>query len=53
MAEQLVLLEPEGDDFRLDERTRELGRRGLAEARRVLAEKAKAKSVAGRPAHAA
>lgn len=36
MATQLVLLDP-NDDFRLDERTRELGRAGVAEARAVLA----------------
>jgi hypothetical protein len=38
MAEQLVLLESDQDEFRLDERTREIGRRGVAEARRRLAE---------------
>jgi hypothetical protein len=39
MTRQLELvLEPQDDDWRLDERTREVGRRGVAEARRVLAE---------------
>lgn len=38
MAEQLVLIDPNGPDFRLDDHTREIGRRGVAEARRVLAE---------------
>jgi hypothetical protein len=39
MTRQLeLLLEPEDDDWRLDEHTREAGRRGVAEARRVLAE---------------
>lgn len=39
MAEQLILLQPDEDQFRLDERTREIGRRGVAEVRRILAEK--------------
>jgi hypothetical protein len=39
MARQLALrLETSDDDWRLDEHTREAGRRGVAEARRVLAE---------------
>ena len=39
MATQLaLLLDSDEDDWRLDERTREAGRRGVAEARRVLAE---------------
>ena len=39
MARQLALrLETSDDDWRLDEHTRESGRRGVAEARRVLAE---------------
>jgi hypothetical protein len=39
MTRQLeLLLEPRDDDWRLDEHTREAGRRGVAEARRVLAE---------------
>ena len=42
MAEQLVLLERDGSDFRLDAHTREVGKRGIAEARRVLAEVVKA-----------
>ena len=42
MAEQLALLERDGSDFRLDAHTREIGRRGVAEARRVLSEVVKA-----------
>lgn len=42
MAEQLELLERSDSDFRLDARTREIGKQGVAEARRVLAEVMKA-----------
>jgi hypothetical protein len=38
MARQLVLLEQDEHDWRLDERTCELGRNGVAEARRALVE---------------
>jgi hypothetical protein len=38
MPTQLALLNQEDNDWRLDEQTREAGRRGVAEARRVLAE---------------
>ena len=38
MAEQLELLERDESEFRLDAHTREIGRQGVAEARRVLAE---------------
>jgi hypothetical protein len=38
MGRQLVLLDPKNIDWRLDERTRELGRQGIAEARRALRE---------------
>ncbi len=39
MAIQLALrFEASDDDWRLDEHTREVGRRGLIEARRALAE---------------
>jgi hypothetical protein len=38
MAEQLELLERDESDFRLDAHTREIGKRGVAEARRILAE---------------
>lgn len=34
---QLTLIEPASGAWRLDERTRETGRKGLAEARRALA----------------
>jgi hypothetical protein len=37
MAEQLVLLDPDQDWSRLDEHTREIGRQGVAEVRRILA----------------
>jgi hypothetical protein len=38
MGRQLVLLDPKNIDWRLDERTRELGRQGIAAARRALNE---------------
>ena len=38
MTEQLVLLDEDRKRFRLDEQTREMGRRGVAEARRALME---------------
>ncbi|HET9077596.1 MAG TPA: hypothetical protein VFN68_11750 [Acidimicrobiales bacterium] len=38
MAEQLALMERDGSDFRLDARTRAVGKAGVAEARRVLRE---------------
>jgi hypothetical protein len=39
MTSQLVLvLETDDDEWRLDQRTREVGRRGVAEARRALEE---------------
>lgn len=38
MAEQLELLQRDDSDFRLDAHTREIGKKGVAEARRVLAE---------------
>jgi hypothetical protein len=41
MARQLVLIDARDTDWRLDERTREVGRQGLAEARRRLQESAK------------
>jgi hypothetical protein len=36
--DQLLLLEPPDERWRLDPETRELGRRGLEQARRALAE---------------
>ncbi len=36
MARQLALISPDKFDWRLDERTKELGRRGIAEARAAL-----------------
>jgi len=36
MERQLVLIEERGSDYRLDERTREIGRRGVAAAREAL-----------------
>jgi hypothetical protein len=41
MARQLVLLEQDDNDWHLDEHTRELGRRGVAAARRALIEAAR------------
>jgi hypothetical protein len=38
MERQLVLLEDTESDWRLDERTRQLGRQGVAEARNALRE---------------
>jgi hypothetical protein len=38
MTNQLILVDAGTDDFRLDERTRELGRAGIAAARLALAE---------------
>jgi len=38
MARQLVLIEASDVDWRLDERTREIGREGIAQAREALAE---------------
>ena len=36
MERLLVLIEERGADYRLDERTREIGRRGIAAAREAL-----------------
>ena len=36
MERQLVLIEERGADYQLDERTREIGRRGVAAAREAL-----------------
>ena len=36
MERQLALIEDRGADYRLDERTREIGRRGVAAAREAL-----------------
>ena len=38
MGEQLALLERDESDFRLDAHTREIGKKGVAEARRILDE---------------
>ena len=38
MREQLVLVETEEHPWHLDERTREVGRRGVEQARRALRE---------------
>jgi hypothetical protein len=38
MQRQLLLLEDGPRDFRLDDATKERGRRGIAEAKRLLAE---------------
>jgi hypothetical protein len=47
MKRQLTLIENKRPDWRLDERTREVGRRGLAQARAALA--AVTESVPRRP----
>ncbi len=38
MASQLILIETKDVDWRLDQRTRELGRAGIAAARQALAD---------------
>ena len=38
MTRQLVLIEDAKSDWRLDERTREVGRKGVAQAREALRE---------------
>ena len=38
MADQLRLLDTAANDYRLDERTKELGRAGVAAARQALAD---------------
>jgi hypothetical protein len=38
MTNQLILVDASTNDFRLDERTREIGRAGIAAARQALAE---------------
>jgi hypothetical protein len=53
MAQQLVLLDEDKKKIRLDERTREIGRRGVAEARRVLLETRRSASERGEGAAAA
>jgi hypothetical protein len=41
MARQLRLIDPAEHEWRLDQKTRETGKRGLAEARKALAEAAR------------
>jgi hypothetical protein len=41
MARQLVLIEGHRADWRLDDQTKELGRKGVADARRQLQEAVK------------
>ena len=36
MERQLELIDPDPDRWKLDERTREIGRRGIAEARKAM-----------------
>ena len=38
MTAQLILLEDRAPDWRIDDRTREIGRKGIAEARAALRE---------------
>lgn len=40
MAQQLVLIDPKDVDWRIDERTKAVGLRGIAAARQALAEAA-------------
>ena len=42
MGEQMVLIEERGADYRLDEHTREIGRRGVAAAREAMRRAAEA-----------
>lgn len=53
MAEQLALMERDDSDFRLDARTRQIGRAGVAEARRVLQEVVRAAAERAERAEAA
>jgi hypothetical protein len=53
MGSQLVLMDNCAVDWRLDDRTREIGRRGLAAAREALAEAIQRGGGAGDPAQAA
>jgi hypothetical protein len=46
MTRQLVLIEERKTEWRIDERTREAGRRGVAEARKALAEAAARRAAA-------
>jgi hypothetical protein len=48
MTNQLILVDAAPDDFRLDERTREIGRAGVAAARQALAEAVR-RSAAAQP----
>ena len=48
MELQLVLIEERGADYRLDDRTREIGRRGIAAAREALRKAASADAAAER-----
>ena len=50
MERQLVLIEERSADYHLDERTREIGRRGVAAAREAL-RKADDASATGRGRH--
>ena len=46
MADQLLLIETNEPDWRLDERTRETGRKGVEAARRALQDAAQTAPVA-------
>jgi len=48
MERQLVLIEERGADYRLDDRTREIGRRGIAAARETLRRSQQAADAASR-----
>lgn len=53
MATQLILIETGEHDWKLDERTRETGRRGIAEAREALRRAAERQAKQHRDQHAA
>ena len=42
MEQQLLLLDPPPDDWRLDEHTRQIGRRGVQQARDALRQRGQA-----------
>jgi len=48
MERQLVLIEERPSDYRLDERTREAGRRGIAAAREALRQGSQSTAKRGR-----
>ncbi len=49
MERQLALIEEPGSDYRLDDNTREVGRRGVAAAREALRKAAHARDEGSHP----